>query len=256
MKKLILLLFLLLSVTVLQACSVIDPILEDRYRVTTEESNLQAMLMETRTDIRLSNVGVKVDLYEERFGGSFTRVAGTSQGSGVVYKLADGYYYAITNFHVIDQKDYPRADYHIIPSFDTEEIEASVVVYDAERDLAIIRFSSENLDIPLIDIHTRLNETGSLKRDEMVLAVGNPSAVNSIVTYGEYLGMSQISNVEFNVILHSALIYPGNSGGALTDIEGHLIGINTWGTEDNDERNLAIPLRVIHDFLEEHTLLP
>ena len=95
-------------------------------------------------------------------------------------------------------------------------------------------------------------ENPEMENAEMVLAVGNPSAVNSIVTFGQYLGMVETDDVDFDVIYHSALIYPGNSGGALTDVEGRLIGINTWGVEGEAERSLAVPLEEILAFLSEN----
>ena len=85
--------------------------------------------------------------------------------------------------------------------------------------------------------------------NEFVLAVGNPSGVKNIVTYGEITGYATIGNVDYEVIFHDALINPGNSGGALCDLDGNLLGINTWGTEDKDDENFAIPLSVINDFI-------
>jgi S1-C subfamily serine protease len=52
------------------------------------------------------------------------------------------------------------------------------------------------------------------------------------------------------VIYHSALIYSGNSGGALVDQNGLLVGMNTWSAFDSDVENYAIPLTIIHAFLE------
>lgn len=240
MKKLFLV-FTLSLTFILSGCFV----LRDAEEVS--DIYFQTQLMSTRTVIRNANVGVKVDLFTEFFGGRFERTAGNSQGSGVIYASDETYYYALTNFHVVDAEGFDRAEYSVIPSYSETEINATVMALDASFDLAVIRFEKGDLELDIIDIFTRLDVP--LDRGELVLAVGNPSSVNSIVTYGEYLNDVTINEVDFEVILHSALIYPGNSGGALTDIEGNLVGINTWKSQEGDERNLSVPLDEIHTFL-------
>jgi len=248
MKKTILLFLTITTLLLISGCQSINDI-NPFYEDTT-----QLKLMETRTTIRASNVGVNVDLFRRSTSGIFERVAGTSKGSGVVFLKDDLYYYALTNFHVIDDTDYARAEYTVMPSSIDTTIEADIYDVAEHLDLAVIRFPHSDLDIPLINL-TQRHDT-PIRQNELVLAVGNPSAVNSIVTYGEALSMVNITNVDFPVLLHTALIYPGNSGGALTDINGNLLGINTWGTEDNDERNMAVPLSIIYDYLESINLLP
>ncbi|MGN1061223.1 MAG: trypsin-like peptidase domain-containing protein, partial [Candidatus Coproplasma sp.] len=85
---------------------------------------------------------------------------------------------------------------------------------------------------------------------EFVLAVGNPSGVNNIVTYGETIGWAKIGNVSYNVLHHNALINPGNSGGALCDIDGNLLGLNTWGNQNTDDDNYCVPLSKINEFID------
>jgi len=214
----------------------------------------QTELMAARSLVRTTNVGVKVDLYTQVFGGFFERRAGNAQGSGVLFHQDDEYYYVLTNFHVVNPRDFDRASYLLSPSDETEPIEATLHVFDDTKDLAVLRFPVGALELPLIDLKARLEEP--LTEGELLLAVGNPSAINSIVTYGEYLGYVSIKEVDFQVLLHTALIFPGNSGGALTDLNGHLVGLNTWSYQNSDERNLAIPLEEIKTFLETHDLWP
>ncbi len=214
----------------------------------------QTELMEARSLVRTTNVGVRVDLYTQVFGGFFERRAGNAQGSGVLFLQDDEYYYVLTNFHVVNPRDFDRASYLLSPSDETEPIEATLHVFDASKDLAVLKFPIGDLDLTLIQLKARLEIP--LIEGELLLAVGNPSAINSIVTYGEYLGYVSIKEVEFQVLLHTALIFPGNSGGALTDLNGHLVGLNTWSYQNSDERNLAIPLEEIKTFLETHDLWP
>lgn len=222
----------------------------------TEETHhvSQDVLMASRTLVRDSNVGVRVDLFTQVFGGFFERQAGNSQGSGVIFFVDDTYYYVLTNFHVVNPRDFDRATYRLSPSFDSDPINAELYVFDEGKDLAVLRFEKTGLEVTVMNIKERLDQ--ELEAGELLLAVGNPSAINSIVTYGEYIDHITIREVDFPVILHSALIFPGNSGGALTDIHGHLVGINTWRFHTGDDLNLAIPLSTIETFLIRHDLWP
>jgi len=119
---------------------------------------------------------------------------------------------------VVNPRDYDRASYQLTPSSEETPIEGELYVFDETKDLAVLKFPKSELLLKVLDLSTRLNQP--LIPGEFLLAVGNPSAINSIVTYGEYLDLVTIRDVDFEVIMHSALIFPGNSGGALTDIDG------------------------------------
>ncbi len=245
-KRVLTLAILLLAVFTLSGCALIDDI--STYN-DSDTPTLEDKMMDTRTLMRRANVGVNV---EYRSGGSWipgTGSRGESQGSGVVFAKTDSHYYALTNFHVIDPRDFDEVNVTIVPSMEEVEIDAAVIASDSERDLALLRFALGDLDLGVLDIN--MDRYESLERKDMLLAVGNPSAVNSIVTFGQYHGMVNTDDVDFEVIYHSALIYPGNSGGALVDLDGYLMGINTWGVSGEPERNLAVPLPEIIAFLEE-----
>jgi len=208
-------------------------------------------LMETRNIIRESNIFITTTKYDKGFANTLIKTA-TSLGSGVVYKEDLSYYYAITNNHVIDGGDSYQVDY-LVSTFEGHEMVGTVIIADSTYDLAVIRFEKNGYIIPLIDMSER--ENSNLTDSEFLLAVGNPSGVLNVVTFGLYKGMSNIANVSFSVINHSVLIYPGNSGGALTDLYGNLVGINTWGDENNNENNYAIPLINVREFLTNNQLL-
>ena len=248
MKKLFVLFLLGFGVVSLSACDFIQDYLD--VEPTNEqiiiEDTIQAQLMTTRTHIRATNIGVQVDLFN-LIAGRFERMAGTSRGSGVIFAYQDGHYYALTNFHVIDPQDYARAAYTVMPGYLDEGFDAEVIFYDESKDLALLRFAAPEGLLPLMDVTTR--EFSPLGDDEFVLAVGNPSALTSLVTFGEFIRLARVADVDFPVILHSALIFPGNSGGALTDLDGYLVGINTWTSRNDDERNLAVPLNEVLAFI-------
>ncbi|MCK7488389.1 MAG: serine protease [Bacillus subtilis] len=67
--------------------------------------------------------------------------------------------------------------------------------------------------------------------------------------------MTLIENVDFKVIYHTATIHEGSSGGALLDVDGNLLGINTWGSQNSDEDSFAVPVHIIYMFLVNHDLL-
>lgn len=257
MKKLVMLFLLGFGVISLSACDFIQDFLD--VEPTSEqiiiEDTIQAQMMETRTHIRATNIGVQVDLFNN-IAGRFERMAGTSRGSGVIFAYREGVYYALTNFHVIDPQDYARASYMVMPGYSEEGFDAEVIFYDENKDLAILTFEAPEGLFPLMDVTTR--EFRPLGEEEFVLAVGNPSALTSLVTFGEFIRLARVGDVDFPVILHSALIFPGNSGGALTDLEGHLVGINTWTSRTDDERNLALPLGEVLAFIRafDEGLLP
>ncbi|MDP2425968.1 MAG: trypsin-like peptidase domain-containing protein [Candidatus Izemoplasmatales bacterium] len=220
----------------------------------TSVSEYNARLMETRNHIRRANIKIVTTLTRTVpiFPGSkttFEQIMGSASGSGVVYKSDELYYYAITNFHVIDAKDY-NAKYQVQAFNDADDATslAELLAYDESLDLAIIRFpKNSRTDVEMINIETR--KFTKFSSGELVLAVGNPQGIDFNVTFGEFIRLSSIQNASFKVIYHSAMIHEGSSGGALVDIDGNLIGINTWGSAASDEDSFAIPHYIIYEFI-------
>ncbi len=243
MKRLFFILILSITVVSLSSCKYLDIFVDD------DVSAFQATIIESRDYIRTSSIRVETVTYR---GGLISSIASESQGSGVIYAEDETYYYALTNFHVIDTGDSEDFD-HTIYVFEYEEaVPAELIAQDQAYDLAVLRFEKGDFTIPLMDLTKRLDIP--LERGEMVLAVGSPSRINAIVTFGEYKSMINIDNVEFKVIFHDALIYSGSSGGALTDANGYIIGINTWGSSDNNAGGLAVPIDKVIEFLTENDL--
>lgn len=140
-------------------------------------------------------------------------------GSGVIIS-EDGY--IVTNNHVVQGSNLIN-----IVLYDKREYEGKLVGYDPYTDLALIKIDEKNL--PKMDF----GNSDDLKLGEWVLAVGNPFNLTSTVTAGiisakaRNLGLngSQMSIESF--LQTDAAVNPGNSGGALVDTKGRLIGINT-----------------------------
>lgn len=142
-------------------------------------------------------------------------------GSGVIIS-ADGY--IVTNNHVID-----NAERLEVTLNDNRTFNAKVVGTDPATDLALIKIDAK--DLPVIPI----GDSDALKVGEWVLAVGNPFGFTSTVTTGIVSAKGRnISSITSgrgmgieSFIQTDAAVNPGNSGGALVNLNGELIGINT-----------------------------
>jgi Do/DeqQ family serine protease len=140
-----------------------------------------------------------------------------SLGSGVVVST-DGY--VLTNNHVIGDE---RSEVAVTLS-DKRELRAKIVGVDAATDLAVLKIEARNLPV------LAWGDSTKLKVAEWVLAVGNPFGVlNQTVTLGivSATGRSLEGSMYEDFIQTDAAINQGNSGGALINARGELIGINT-----------------------------
>ena len=140
----------------------------------------------------------------------------SSLGSGVIVS-PDGY--ILTNNHVV-----ASADEIEVVLADGRKAPAKVVGTDPETDLAVIRIAASNLPVIVLG-HAEQARVG-----DVVLAIGNPFGVGQTVTMGiiSAVGRNNLHINQFeNFIQTDAAINFGNSGGALIDTSGNLIGINT-----------------------------
>lgn len=212
----------------------------------TDIDDYNDVLIETKSHIIKANIEIETTI---NLGLSYD----TKSGSGFVFKEDDDYYYAVTNNHVISFEGRHSATYQVKAYEDNEFHEATVVVSNEDLDLAVIKFAKENrTEIEMIDISRRLGYKYQV--DELVFAIGNPLNLSNTVSFGTFDGITLIENVEFIVIQHSAEIYNGSSGGALVDVDGNLIGVNTWGLEEGN-LSFAIPNFVLYNFLDSNGII-
>ncbi len=136
-------------------------------------------------------------------------------GSGVIVS-AKGY--VLTNNHVIANAD----DIQVL-LYDGRIAKATLVGADEETDLAVLKVEAGNL--PVI----KIAEHGSVRAGDVVLAIGNPLGLNQTVTMGivSAIGRQLSSSSPEDFIQTDAAINLGNSGGALVNARGELVGINT-----------------------------
>ncbi|HDQ45582.1 MAG TPA: Do family serine endopeptidase [bacterium] len=166
--------------------------------------------------------------FEEWFGRRFQEPTvpqrQTGLGSGVIVSR-DGY--ILTNNHVVEDADEIRVELH-----DNRHFDAKIVATDPLTDVAVVKI--EGQDLPT----ARLGNSDDIQIGEWVLAMGNPLRLNSTVTAGivsalnrniDILrGSTDSGNYEIeNFIQTDAAINRGNSGGALVNLRGEVVGINT-----------------------------
>ena len=154
--------------------------------------------------------------FEDLFLGRARERAQVGTGSGVIIS-PDGY--IITNNHVID-----NAQSIEISTNDNKTFSAELIGTDPNTDIALLKIITDEY-LP----YTTFGDSDSVKVGEWVLAVGNPFNLTSTVTAGIISAKSRdLSGKNMQSFLQTdAAVNPGNSGGALVNTNGELIGINT-----------------------------
>ena len=140
-----------------------------------------------------------------------------SVGSGVVVDARRGY--VLTNHHVVE-----RADEITVTLADGRQVGATLIGTDAETDVALLQIEAASLTA------LEVGDSDTLEAGDFVVAVGNPFGLGQTVTSGIVSAVGRadlgIEGLE-DFIQTDAPINPGSSGGALVDLDGRLIGLNT-----------------------------
>nr|WP_319569996.1 Do family serine endopeptidase [uncultured Draconibacterium sp.] len=167
-------------------------------------------------------------------------------GSGVIMSK-DGY--IITNNHVIEDAQ----EIKVILN-DKREFDARLVGTDPSTDIALLKVDAE--DLPYLTY----GNSDNLKLGEWVLAVGNPFNLTSTVTagiissQGRNLGINQDQYRIESFIQTDAAVNPGNSGGALVNQQGNLVGINTAiasRTGSYSGYSFAVPVSIVKKVVKD-----
>ena len=174
-------------------------------------------------------------------------------GSGVIFKKENGLAYIITNNHVIAE-----ADELEVMTTDGDLIRATLVGTDVVNDIAVLSIDGKK-------IHTiaEIGNSSTLRLGETVIAIGNPLGLGDTLTSGIVSHTNRIIPVSMNkdgiydweqeVIQTDAAINEGNSGGALVNLNGEVIGINTMKISDMGVEGLgfAIPSKHVMHIVDE-----
>lgn len=165
-------------------------------------------------------------------------------GSGVIVDAGKGY--ILTNHHVVD-----RADQIRITLLDKRTLDATVVGTDPLSDIAVLKVEPDNLhEIPIAD-------SGAARVGDFVVAIGNPFGLQHTVTSGiiSALGRSGLNNENYEDFIQTdAAINMGNSGGALIDLKGQLLGINSAIISNSGGSvgiGFAIPSNMVRNVMEQ-----
>jgi S1-C subfamily serine protease len=167
-----------------------------------------------------------------------------SLGSGVVFDAQQGL--IITNHHVID-----RAYEITVTLADGRELRAKRLGGDPDTDVAVIKVHPDNLTA------MPFGDSDQLEVGDFVLAIGNPFQIGQTVTSGIVSGLRR-SNVGVeryeDFIQTDAAIYPGNSGGALINLRGDLVGISTafiGSSSSKSNIGFAIPINMARNVVDQ-----
>ncbi len=180
----------------------------------------------------------------------FSRISSTAtaEGSGVIIS-SDGY--ILTNNHVINSSSNSNSSYYTVGEAtkitvslynDEATYEAKVIGTDEQTDLAVIKIEKNDLTA------AELGDSDSLQVGEWCMAIGNPLGMKSSVTSGSISALNRsITDSDgktFTLIQTDTAINEGNSGGALVNSKGQVIGINTLKASGTGVEGLgfAIPI--------------
>ncbi|CAK8054554.1 S1C family serine protease [Eupransor demetentiae] len=179
-----------------------------------------------------------------------------AEGSGVVYKVQNGYAYIVTNNHVVEGS----AAIQLV-TYQGKKIQAEVTATDAIHDLAIVKAKTNELKSV-----ASFGSVKNIKSGQKVWALGSPlgSEYASSMSSGiisaprRELSAEDTGSSALTAIQTDAAINPGNSGGALINSSGDVIGINSSkisaasnGT-NIEGIGFAIPIDIVQDFISQN----
>lgn len=210
--------------------------------VNTEEEMSAAEIYATYVN---STVGITTETTTNYFGHTTTSAA---SGSGFIL-TADGY--IVTNYHVIE-----NAQKIQVTTYDNTSYNALLVGYDESNDIAVLKIEAENLT-PVV-----IGDSSNMNVGDDVVAIGNPlGELTFSLTGGKVSALNRevttSDGVTMELIQTDCAINSGNSGGALFNMHGEVIGITNakYSTSSSSEASIdnigfAIPISNVIDIIE------
>ncbi|RLD31151.1 MAG: deoxyribonuclease HsdR [Bacteroidetes bacterium] len=230
------------------------PVHRANYLIAQEADFVRAAEKSVNAVVHIkTEISVKSSTYDDFFGpfkyyfGQPNRMnTYVAFGSGVIIS-PDGY--IVTNNHVVEGADKVSVTFN-----DRREMEATIVGMDPATDLALIKVDADDL------VYLSFGNSDEVKVGEWVLAVGNPFNLTSTVTAGIVSAKARNINILGSqsaiesFIQTDAAVNRGNSGGALVNTDGELIGINAAiasHTGVYEGYSFAIPVNIVHKVVDD-----
>ncbi len=206
------------------------------------------------TEMLLSTVKINVEQMKFGFGGT---TGTTSLGSGVIYLSHSGYYYVLTNNHVVAKNpEYSSISYYVIDAYGNKYT-ATLMAADPAYDLAVLRFAIGEKALRVAGFAEENPDVG-----DILVSVGNPNGVTNSVTYGKCTRYAAVNieggNIAFPVGWHDAPTDHGSSGGAVFDTSMHIAGIGFGGNSYSDgsySNGVFVPRDKVIEFLSANSLI-
>jgi serine protease Do len=153
--------------------------------------------------------------------------------------------YIVTNHHVVD-----GADQIIVRMADRREFEAELIGSDAPSDIALLKIDADNLSA------LNFGDSETLKRGEWVIAIGSPFNFDQSVTAGivSAKGRSNSAQQYVPFLQTDVAINRGNSGGPLLNLDGEVVGVNSWILSSNGGYiglSFSIPVEMVRSTVEQ-----
>lgn len=183
-------------------------------------TNFETMLRTASQRIAPAVVNIDTTARVRAWGGGIREVP-VGSGSGVIIS-PDGY--VVTNNHVVRVNNDDLASQIWVTLRDGRRLQARVLGTDRRNDLALLKINERNLPV------AQLGDSDKLQVGDWVIAVGNPFGLGNTVTAGIVSAIDrriERQDLPGGMIQTDAAINSGNSGGALADSRGRVVGINT-----------------------------
>lgn len=240
--------------TILELRNSTLPIHSAGYRIAQEADFIEAADKSVNAVVHIkTEISVKSSTYDDYFG-PFKYYFGHPErqnnyvafGSGVIIS-PDGY--IVTNNHVVEGADKITVTFN-----NREELEGTIIGTDPTTDLALVKVEAENL------VYLSYGDSDAVRIGEWVLAVGNPFNLTSTVTAGIVSAKARNINILGaqsaieSFIQTDAAVNRGNSGGALVNTTGELIGINAAiasHTGVYEGYSFAIPVNIVGKVVDD-----
>ncbi len=256
-KSLVFVLCIIITTSIFSACDLIS-VISDREKNDDTTFDYASFVNDISLEAMKGVVTIKCKFTETNFFGRPTEEITYTQGSGEIIAEKNGVYYALTNNHVVYTsltnvtKEFNVMDYR------GNVYTATLLSQSKSDDLALLSFVKDKEELKVFNIATE-----NPKADLDIVALGAPLSQYNCITLGKVITYQKVttnpssgSNINYEVVTHTAFIDNGSSGGALIDYDFNLVGVNFAGGmgEESGEwvESYAIPILNVVAFINAY----